>query len=180
MTHSPFEAVSHRSLRRLCIVAVLAAGAVPLSVNGAPTADARAFLVGVYRHYPTTDTPGAFDPVGADAPKIFTPDLTGLIRQDQKFANGEVGALDGDPLCDCQDDGGLQAKVGAVSQTGPSSARALVTLTFAASSPPDVRRLVIRLSRVKGGWRIADIQSASEASLRAYLARSNRDHATRR
>ena len=180
MTHSPFEAVSRSSLRLVCIITVLAAGSLPLSVAAAPTTGAKAFLVDVYRHHPTADTPGAFDPVGADAPKIFTPDLTELIRRDQKFANGEVGALDGDPLCDCQDGGGLQARVGAVSQTGPFSARAVVTLTFAARSPPDVRRLVIRLSRVKGGWRIADIQSASEASLRTYRARSNREHASGR
>ena len=176
MTHFPFEALSRRLPRLVCLIANLTAGALPLSVGAAPTADARAFLVDLYRHYPTADTPGVFDPVGADAPKVFTPNLAGLIRQDQKYANGEVGALDGDPLCDCQDDGGLQANVSAVRQTGPTSARAVVILTFTASSPPEVRRLVIRLSRVKGGWRIADIHSASEASLRAYLARSNRDH----
>ena len=177
MTHSPFEVKSRRSLRLFGAIAAVAAGALPLSVGAAPATGARAFLVNIYRHYPTDGKAGAFDPVGVDGPKVFTPAMMGLIRRDQKLSKGEVGALDGDPLCDCQDDGGLEVKIGAVSETGPADARAVVTLTFAGASPPDVRRLVIRLSKGKAGWRIADIASPDEPSLSASLARSNRDRA---
>ncbi len=169
--------------RILGIAAVLAmATSAPMAsaASAAPPDSARTFLVELYRHYPTADTPNAFDPTGADGPKVFAPTLLALIRQDQKLAGGEVGALEGDPLCDCQDDSGLRVKIGPVSPAGPGAARAVVTLTFTGHSPAEIRRLVIKLAATRVGWRIADIESDSEPSLRAYLARSNKEAAAHR
>jgi len=157
--------------RRLIAIVLAWNLAVAGFVHAAPssTAGAHAFLDAIYKHYPTVDTAGAFDPVGADAAEVFTPGLVRLIRADQARAKGEVGALDGDPLCDCQDDGGMRADIGAVTVVGPGVARAVVTLTFAGTTPPDVRHLLVRLALTRTGWRIDNIAGQNEPSLRALL-----------
>lgn len=58
------------------------------------------FVSNVYRNYATGDR---FSALGRDADTLFSPELLALIREDSKQAQGEVGYLDGDPLCDCQD-----------------------------------------------------------------------------
>ena len=159
-----------RQVRSLALgvaaAAILASGPV-LAASSGP----RAFLEALYRHYPTADTPDGFDSTGADARRVFTPALVALIARDRADAGGEVGDLDGDPLCDCQDDGGLTVELGPVSRIGPASARAVVVLTFTAATPPDIRRLIVKLALTKAGWRIADIESPGQTALRARLSR---------
>lgn len=159
--------------------AALGVAAVATMMSGPVVAAAppgpRAFLEALYRHYPTADTPDGFDPTGGDAPKVFTSALAALIDRDRASAGGEVGALDGDPLCDCQDDGGMTVDIGLVSRIGPESARAVVVLTFTAATPPEIRRLTVKLARTKAGWRIADIESPGETALRARLSHPGRN-----
>src|SRR4051794_24591324 len=64
-------------------------------------AAARAFVTGLYAPYRHGDGPRYLD---RDAAKAFTPALRALIKAEAAATPaGDVGALDGDPICDCQD-----------------------------------------------------------------------------
>jgi len=67
---------------------------------------------------------------------IFAPPLARAIRLDQKLAGpGEIGALDGDPICDCQDsDGYRPMSAGPFGPTIKPSSRSY--FTFPASRMP--------------------------------------------
>ena len=78
----------------------------------------------------------AFDPVGPAAAQVFDAPLVALIRRDQRNARGEVGALDGDPLCDCQDDAGMTWRIAGVVPQGADKAVARVRLTFPQTPRP--------------------------------------------
>ena len=135
---------------------------------------ARAFLIQLYAHYPQANAD--FDPTGANARAVFDPSMVALFRQDARLTpKGYVGAIDSDPICDCQDDGGLRSRIGAVRLVAPDTATAQVELTFAAASPPEVRRLSITLVTVHGQWRLYDIRSQDTPSFRAYLVKANAD-----
>ena len=47
------------------------------------------------------------DPIGKDPGRLFTPALAGLINADRALALGELGILDINPICACQDWAGL-------------------------------------------------------------------------
>lgn len=167
-----------RSSSVVAIFALVNASGATAAARPGGHPGAREFLSRVYDHYPTVDDPGAFDPTGIDAARVFTPALVSLIATDRRLtSDGDVGALDGDPLCDCQDDNGMSVRIGTVKQDGPTSARADVTLTFDSGPSPTINHLIVRLAWGKAGWRIADIETKDQPSLRAYLARAVRDRA---
>ena len=58
----------------------------------------RQFVARVYASYARED----YSPLARPG-SVFAPMLVREIREDQRLAKGEVGYLDGDPLCDCQD-----------------------------------------------------------------------------
>ena len=100
-----------------------------------PSQTPRQFVGQVYTHY----RHDGFNPL--EHPSLyFTPALATAIARDS--SGGEVGALDGDPLCDCQDYGRLSARIVSLSQPDPRSASARVRVTL---GPRDSRNL--RLSR---------------------------------
>ena len=43
--------------------------------------------------------------------RYFAPQLMAAIKEDARLAHGEVGYVDGDPICQCQDPDGLHASV---------------------------------------------------------------------
>jgi len=86
---------------------------------------------------------------------------------------GDEGAIDSDPICDCQDDGGLRSKIGAVRPVADDTATADIDLTFTAASPPETQRLKITLVTVHGQWRTYDIRSKDTPSFRASLVKVN-------
>lgn len=156
------------------------AGAVILasSAQAAEPAGARAFLTKLYAHYPHRAGSPAFDALGRQAPRVFDPSLIALMRDNERLTpSDEVGALDGDPICDCQDSEGMKAKIGAIRATGQSAATARVDIVFAVATPPDTRQLDLDLVRSRGQWRIRDIHSKDQPSLRAYLIQANREAA---
>ena len=78
-------------------------------VAAAPdAASARAFVEKLYSHYPSNPNRKAFDPTGKNASQVFDPGMIAAFREDTKLANGEVGFVEADPLCQCQDDSGLE------------------------------------------------------------------------
>ena len=104
---------------------------------------------------------------------FFTPELAELIRADRKAAgNQDAPYLDGDPFCDCQDSEGLGMRIQSITQHG-GSADAVIRNHFAGSADPD-RLVTLRLRLTADGWRVGDILSPDEPSLRAGLRKALR------
>jgi hypothetical protein len=106
------------------------------------------------------------------AERVFAPRLLAAINEDSKLAHGEVGYVDGDPVCQCQDPDGLHAKVTRVTLQGPAKATADVILDFTDST---ARRVKFSLVHTPGGWRIADVSSSDEPSFLRGIEKSNRE-----
>lgn len=103
--------------------------------------------------------------------RIFAPPLAAAILRDQQLAHGEVGFLDGDPLCDCQDTGGMRSRIIWVARDA-AGASALVSVHFAGTS--DNREIRLKLVKTSAGWRIADAGTKSEPSLLHDLLKASR------
>ena len=161
------------SLAAMAGVAILAS-----PVLAAEPAGARTFLTKLYAHYPYRAGRPAFDALGRQAPQVFDPTLIALVRENERLTpKDEVGALNGDPICDCQDSEGMSARIGTIRTMGRSTAMARVDITFAVATPPDTRQLDLDLVQSRGQWRIRDIHSKDQPSLRAYLLHANREAA---
>jgi hypothetical protein len=142
---------------------VLALGLAPALAWGQDLAGARAFVTGLYRAY---DRDGQPDYLGPIRRRVFSPGLLRLMREDDaRTPKGEVGALDGDPICDCQDSGGFGGLSVAVTAAGPD--RAKVVARF--SLDGEKRVVTLDLVIIAGHWRVADTHSPGEPGLRALL-----------
>jgi hypothetical protein len=158
----------------VCIaVACLASVASP--VAAAPdAASAKAFVEKLYSHYPSNPSRMEFDPTGKNASEVFDPGMIAAFREDARLANGEVGFIDADPLCQCQDDSGLKPKVVSVTMTGPNAADAVVNLQY----PRDkLLVLTLHLVPVNGAWRIYDLSMGDVKSYRDDLLKANKEAA---
>jgi hypothetical protein len=157
------------------IVTAAAVLAIAAPAMGAPAAQGspRAFVAWIYSHYPAPEH-SAFDPMGRSAAQVFDPPMVALLREDSRLAGGEVGAIDADLFCQCQDDAGLKAHVDDVRTTGPAAASAVVALAYpgdAQAGPPS--RITLSLVLLNGRWRVHDIASADTPSLRSMLIHAN-------
>lgn len=135
---------------------------------------ARAFVAGLYTHYPSPANGPFFSPTDTNVSNVFDPGMVALFREDQRLAKGEVGFVDADPLCQCQDDGGMKTKIVSVTMAGPTAANAVVDLLFEGSAPVV---LTLRLVVVNGQWRIHDLSTKDEPSYRADFIKANKEHA---
>lgn len=161
-------------MRRFAL-AILAAALVTGPAQAGDVATARTFVAWIYSHYPTSTRRPTFDALGGAAKRaIFAPSLIALIDEDARLAHGEVGALDGDPLCDCQDDGGMTFKIASVRSVDPSHASAVIVRSYADTKAPEVETITLDLAMTKGRWRVYDVRSRDTPSLRAMLIQSNR------
>ena len=142
---------------------------------GADLASAKAFLTRLYAHYPTPEGGAAYDPTDPQtANSVFDPSMVALLRRDRRLTSpDEVGALDGDPICDCQDDAGLKVERILVHAASGGRATAVVTLRFEGDEAPDIHRITFDLDQVRGQWRVHDIAESDTPSLRALLTQSN-------
>ncbi|HEX9965437.1 MAG TPA: hypothetical protein VGB04_10700 [Allosphingosinicella sp.] len=133
----------------------------------APAAETpRAFVERLYAGYRQPD----YDPL-ADPGLIFAPSLVAAMAEDSRLSRDEVGYMDADPLCQCQDAAGLRPLVREVRPSGRSAATADILLRFPGA---DRRDLSLRLVRTGAGWRVADVVTADEPSLLGSLRRFNR------
>jgi hypothetical protein len=139
------------------ILAALAAAAAQ------PAETPRAFIARVYSEYRHE----GFSPL-AEPQKFFSPALTIAIRKDS--AGGEVGYLDGDPLCDCQDYDRISAQIRSMTQRNAKAADANVHVVL---GPTETRDLRLSLVLTESGWRIADVVGADHRSLLRELRRAN-------
>jgi hypothetical protein len=102
----------------------------------------------------------------------FAPPLLAAIEEDSRLAHAEVGYLDGDPICQCQDAAGIRPRVLGVTKQGASRASVRVLIDWQDST---ARKARFDLVRVRGGWRIADVASGDERSLLQALRKANRE-----
>lgn len=130
-------------------------------------ADVTAFLQGLYDHYKTSQN-NNFQMFDANAGEVFDADFIRLMAADQKVLKGDVGVIDGDWLCACQDFASLKETI-AVQSATPTTARA--TSDFVDTGIPDqgARHDNFKLVKENGRWRIDDIQTAGEPWLRTQL-----------
>lgn len=144
-------------------VALLAALALSLPATSADLASARAFTAKLYRAYERGDP----NYLGRDADKTFAESLLRRIRRDQQTApKDEVGTLDGDPICDCQDAEGLKLKRLDMTGEAPGQAVATATLQFPGGEVREVRLDLVATPR---GWRVADVHTRETPSLVGLL-----------
>lgn len=143
-------------------LALLAALLAPAS----PAETPRAFVERLYAGYRDSD----YSPLARPG-RVFAAPLVAAIREDQRLSRDEVGYMDADPLCQCQDASGLSPQIGEVRQPTRSRATVHVLLDFGGS---DRRNLSLQLVRTAAGWRIADIVTAEEQSLLDSIRRFNR------
>ncbi len=147
--------------------------AVPRGAHGQTLEEARAFTLGLYRAY----AHGSPDVLGPQAGDIFARPLLDLIRQDQTSTPaGDVGTLDGDPICDCQDAADVSRVSVEVSRLSPSKAKARVR--FALAGEPRTVRL--DLTAVAGRWRVEDVRTKDTPSLVGLLRSGERSGAGHR
>jgi Protein of unknown function (DUF3828) len=134
-------------------------------------AGARAFAQQLYAAYEHPTSRNGPDVLGKSAIRIFSPSLLQLIRYDQAHTPpGDAPDLDGDPICDCQDPGGLHLTALDVAAVDATHASAKATLRF----PREKSARILRLSLLftPAGWRVDDVATADTPSLRAFLQKS--------
>jgi hypothetical protein len=117
-----------RALAPILVALALAGPAGAQDLGGAKT-----FVTGLYAAYAKHPGP---DYLGRQAKTVFSPALLDLMRRDAaRTPKGDVGTLDGDPICNCQDYGITAVQV-AVTAAGPGqgACRRPVSATSATSS----------------------------------------------
>jgi hypothetical protein len=149
--------------------APVATNAAPASASAATSdaADVKAFLDGVYAHY-KTGANNTFQALDANAPEVFDADTIALMKADTAALHGEVGDLDGDPICQCQDFGSIQAAITVQSAT-PTTATATANFKDVSFADAKPQRDTFDLTKTSAGWRIHDIHTADSPSLRKML-----------
>lgn len=150
-----------------------------LAAAGGPTRESpRAFVERLYAGYARD----SYSPL-SHPQRVFAPPLVAAIAEDRRLSRDEVGFMDADPLCECQDPGGLHATIAAVTASGHARATARVALRFgdgpASARPENRRALILRLVRTAAGWRITDIASIDQPSLLKDLQAFNRRRRSR-
>jgi len=177
---------------RLLFANLLIAGLVPMpafsaaqsaAANGAAHAPAtvgvdaaKAFLTSVYKHYGTGGI--GVDSVGPDAPRYFHSSLVALLRADQKAASPDVGAIDADPVCACQDWNGIWNL--AIDVKIEAADRATAKVSFYLADPKDdpkdsLRKLAVVLAAENGAWRIYDIVDQTDPTAPFALRKALKD-----
>jgi hypothetical protein len=129
--------------------------------------DARAFVSRLYHNYEHGD-PSYLD----DAEHVYTPQLLALMAKEEKtIAPGDMGVIESDPFCDCQDPTGLKDITVVVNATGTGQARADVRFMIFSQAMATTLDLAV----VEGEWRVADIHSEGLKSLAGAYQRAIAD-----
>jgi Protein of unknown function (DUF3828) len=143
----------------LSIATVSAVLAAPV----ASAATAEQFLRGLYAKYTPNGKPTPF--VYPDAKGIADSAMLALLKGDRDKSKGEVGAMDSDPICRCQDWNALKV----ISLHATTSGGAAAVADVAILDDGHVEKIHFALVWLNGGWRIHDIGTKDEPSLVAYL-----------
>ncbi len=92
--------------------------------------------------------------------------LTLLRRVENRDAARGEASIDADPVCSCQDDGGMTVRSVRTTQRSARSAQVVAELVFPAPNPS--HNVTFLLESTPAGWRITDIDPF-DYSLRAGL-----------
>lgn len=144
------------------LTALLAAPGSAAFAAGPSARSAEQFLREIYAKYTHDGKPVAF--VYPNARTIADAGMLALLKRDQEMSKGEVGAMDSDPICRCQDWNAIKVTSLHVAARG-AAADADVTI----ADGDDVQKIHYALVWTKDGWRIHDIGAKDEPSLIAYL-----------
>jgi hypothetical protein len=154
--------------RMVCAALISLTAAHAARAEATPTlASAQGFVEGVYRAY-------CDDCKGPDfaSPRLLSPRLLALVRRDRRLTPpGDVGALDGDPICDCQD---WMIRGVRVDIRAAGANRAVAAVRF--RNTGRTISVTLDLLATRGGWRIDNIHSKSIPDLARFLS----DHTGRR
>jgi hypothetical protein len=152
------------------VASAAAADPVAAAQAAAPRTDsgqAQAFLTGLYTHYQSSKN-DTFDMFGANKTEVFDPDTLALLAEDSKVLKGELGDVDGDLLCDCQDFVSLKSQV-AVQSATPTEAQASAEVQDVGMPGMSPKHILFKLTKTNGVWRIHDVKADSQDWLRASL-----------
>ena len=149
-----------------------------IATNSPPTAsalqpassdadDVKAFLEGLYAHYKSSKD-DTFQPFDGSASEVLDPDTLALMKADAKALNGELGDIDGDWLCDCQDFTSIKATITVQSATA-TTAKATSDFHDVDDTSRGLRHDTFDLVKTPAGWRIHDMGTADQPSLRKVL-----------
>jgi hypothetical protein len=145
-----------------CLVTLI--GVFPIAARAQDLQTAHAFVAGLYAAYHGRGP----DYLGAQAKTTFYPPLLRLFRRVAAATpKDEVGALDGDPICNCQD---FQISKVNIQVTGGPTGQARATVRFRNAGKPQIVRL--DLVPVQGQWRVSDVHTSDTPSLVSYLTQS--------
>ena len=126
--------------------------------------NARSFLSHIYAGY---HPDAGLDAILPDE-EVYTPALIAAMQANSDAYAGEVGYLDGDPLCDCQDTAqDLRQLSFDIQPLADGELRASAQL----DDPQHPLQLQLTLQRQGSSWRVADIASPRAPSLLQALGR---------
>ena len=151
--------------------------ASPASAAVQPSADEQglgtpeAFLAAIYKHYLVNDPNVHFSTLNNQS-DYYDPELAAIMAENDKLYEGYLGAIEADPICQCQDWSSITTNIRIVSQDD-KSANAVATLTQAPGGRPYTVKY--QLVRVDGRWRIHDLGGDNYPSMRAEYQKSNED-----
>ena len=128
------------------------------------TATAAALVADLYKQHDAKKSPFFQVKNRALVDKYFTKTLADLIWKDATSSNGEVGALDGDPLYNTQDP---QIKNFAIGKATVTGLVATVPVTFTNGGHKEA--LMFELKQGSASWRIDNIQYGGGENLLKWL-----------
>lgn len=137
------------------ILFALAVAAQAGCAHAGATTDAKAWVEALYQRYANGEEM-------SDAlwqKEIYDTAMLALMKEDERLTpQGEVGVLDWDPICQCQDFSKIRATV-SVRVTSPTTAVAIVDFKDIGWENQEVRHATFDLLKEAQGWRIHDIHS---------------------
>lgn len=142
---------------------LLACVVVPVcAARAEDAASAKTFLQSIYARY-SKNGPGV-EIAGPHAARYLHSSLIALLREDARVVGSEdIGVLDGDPLCSCQDWDGIYDLKMNMREPHAGKIEALVSfLVFKDAKPTDRRSLVITLAPEKGAWGVWNVVDRSD------------------
>ena len=151
-----------------------ASGPSPVGVTGPDADSAKAFLDGLYAHYKSSSSGATWAPMDGNVREVFDADTVLLLAADTKALKGDLGEIDGDWLCDCQDWGSIAATV-TVTEASANAAKAVAVFHDTQVTDDHPRRDTFDLVKTPAGWRIHDMGTAQDPSLRAVLTKEIAD-----
>ncbi|WP_159565336.1 DUF3828 domain-containing protein [Budvicia diplopodorum] len=139
------------------------------AIAAPPAGDPTAFLQKIYASY--TNGFESVSLLGTGDRQILSDELLSVVEEDNKLAGGEMGFLDADPICACQDYEHLAVDNIKVLSNDSQISAVEVTFRAFADSPASVTQTFM-LKAKNGAWLIDDIVTGN-GSLHQNMQNSN-------